>query len=91
MNTLEFIKNEFLTNTVNIGSTFSKIPGSTFSDGPGLCLGHIFKVYHVYLTKIQNLTEDHQSVATIEKHLFPLKKELLLKLQHKLVKFGKKT
>ena len=76
---------------MNIGSTFSKIPGSTFSEGPGLSLRPNFKVYHVYLTKVQNLTEDHQSVDTIEKHFFPFKKELLLKLQHMLVKFGKKT
>ena len=37
MSTLKFIKNEFLTHTMNfgIGSAFSKCPGSTFSEGPG--------------------------------------------------------
>ena len=35
--TLEFVKNEFLTNNVNlgIGSNFSKGPMSVFSEGPG--------------------------------------------------------
>ena len=34
---LEFVKSEYLTHTVNfgIGSTFVKIPGSAFSEGPG--------------------------------------------------------
>lgn len=38
ISTLDFIKNKFLTNTVNfgIGLDFSKIPGSAFNDDPGL-------------------------------------------------------
>ena len=34
---LEFVKNEFLTHTVNFGkgSAFSKVSGSTFSEGLG--------------------------------------------------------
>ena len=41
--TLEYIKNEFLTNAVNfdIGSAFSQGPGTTFSEGPGP--GPLFK------------------------------------------------
>ena len=36
VSTLEFVKNEFLTHTVNFGiaSAFSKGPGSTFSEDP---------------------------------------------------------
>ena len=37
ISTLEFVKNEFLTHTLNfrIGSAFSKSVGSAFSEGPG--------------------------------------------------------
>ena len=51
ISTLEFIKNEFLTNTVNvgIGSTFSKRPGSPFLEDPDSGPGPLFKVCHVNL------------------------------------------
>ena len=45
INTLQFIKNELLTNAVNfgIGSSFSKCPGLTFSEGQGSSLGPLYK------------------------------------------------
>ena len=46
INTLEFLKNESLTHTVNfgIGSNFSKVLGSGFSEGPGPGTGPLYKV-----------------------------------------------
>ena len=48
ISTLEFVKNESLTHTMNfgIGSAFSKGPGSTFSEGlgPGPGPGPLYKV-----------------------------------------------
>lgn len=46
--TLKFVKNKFLTEIVNfgIGSTFSKCPGSTFSEGPCPGPGQLFKLCH---------------------------------------------
>ena len=46
IHTLEFIKNEFSTQTVNfgIGSIFSEVSGSDFSEGPGLGKGSLYKV-----------------------------------------------
>ena len=43
---LEFIKNEFSTDTVNfdIGTAFSKGPGSLFSEDPGPGPGPFYKV-----------------------------------------------
>ena len=43
---LEFIKNEFSTDTVNfdIGTAFSKGPGSLFSEDPGPGPGPLYKV-----------------------------------------------
>ena len=39
-------QNEHLIHTINfgIGSTFSKVPGSAFSEGPGLGPGPLYKV-----------------------------------------------
>ena len=47
ISTLKLVKNEFLSYTVNfdIGSAFSKCPGSVFSEGPGSGLGPLYKVY----------------------------------------------
>ena len=46
ISTLEFVKHEHLIHTINfgIGSTFSKVPGSAFSEGPGLGPGPLYKV-----------------------------------------------
>ena len=46
VSTLEFVKSEFLTYTVNfgIGSAFSKSPGSAFSEDPGPGPGPLYKV-----------------------------------------------
>ena len=45
---LEFLKNEFLTHTVNfdIGFAFSKDLGSGFYEGPGPRPGPLYKVCH---------------------------------------------
>ena len=47
ISTLEFAKNESLTHTINfgIGSTFSKVAGSDFSEGSGPGPGLLYKVY----------------------------------------------
>ena len=49
INTTEFVKNGFLTHTVNVGieSAFSKCPASAFSEGPGPGLSLLYKVCHV--------------------------------------------
>ena len=41
ISTLEFLKNEFLTHSVNfsVGFGFSKCPAFAFSEGPGPCAG----------------------------------------------------
>ena len=46
ISTLEFAKNESLTHTINfgIGSTFSKVAGSDFSEGSGPGPGLLYKV-----------------------------------------------
>ena len=46
INTLEFVRNEFLTHTVNfgIGSAFYKSPGSAFSEGPCPGPGPLYEV-----------------------------------------------
>ena len=46
ISTPEFAKNESLTHTINfgIGSTFSKVAGSAFSEGPDLGPGPLYKV-----------------------------------------------
>ena len=46
INTLQFVKNESLTHTVNfgIGSAFSKGPGSAFSEDSGPGPGPLYKV-----------------------------------------------
>ena len=46
ISTLEFVKIEFLTHTVDfcVGCAFSKGPESTFSEGPGPGLGPLHKV-----------------------------------------------
>ena len=48
ISTLEFIKNESLTHTMNfgVGSTFSKGLGSAFSESPGLGPGPLYKICH---------------------------------------------
>lgn len=46
ISTLEFFKNEFLAKTKNLdtGTTFSKRPGSAFSQDQGLCPTPLYKV-----------------------------------------------
>ena len=46
ISTLEFVENEFLTNTVNfdIGSTFSKRRGTAFSQVRGQVPGPLYKL-----------------------------------------------
>ena len=48
ISTLEFAKNESLTHTINfgVGSTFSKVAGFAFSEGPGPGPGPLYKVCH---------------------------------------------
>ena len=50
ISTLEFVKNESLTYTVNfgIGSAFSKGSGSAFSEGPVPGPGPLYKVCRFY-------------------------------------------
>ena len=50
ISTLEFVKNESLTYTVNfgIGSAFSKGSGSAFSEGPSPGPGPLYKVCRFY-------------------------------------------
>ena len=64
ISTLKFVKNDSLTHIVNfgIGSTFSKVAGSVFSEGPGPVPGPLYKVcqmrnmeFFVRLTKMQNM------------------------------------
>ena len=57
MSTLKFVKNESLTHTVNfgVGSAFSKVPGSAFSEGPGLGPGLLYKVCHYFLLMSENI------------------------------------
>ena len=45
ISTLKFVKNESLTPTVSfgIGSAFSKVPRSAFSEGPGQVRVHFIK------------------------------------------------
>ena len=47
--TLEFVKNEFSTHTMNsgIGSAFSKVLASPFSEGLGPAPGPLYKVCHL--------------------------------------------
>ena len=44
--TFKFVKNEFLTHTLNfgVGSTFPKGPGSAFAEGPGPGPSPLYKV-----------------------------------------------
>ena len=51
ISTLKFNHNESLTHSVNfgIGSAFSKVPGSTFSEGLGPGRGPLYKVYQLEL------------------------------------------
>ena len=55
VSTLEFVKNEFLTNNVNlgIGSNFSKGPMSVFSEGPGslykVCLFWLLFYFQIWV------------------------------------------
>ena len=46
ISSLECLKNQSLTHTVNfgIGSPFPKSPGSAFYEGPGPCPGPLYKV-----------------------------------------------
>ena len=55
MNNLKFVKTEFLTQIVNfyIGSTFSKGPGSAFSEDLCPGLGSIYKVCQINQKKLQ--------------------------------------
>ena len=55
MNNLKFVKIEFLTQIVNfyIGSTFSKGPGSAFSEDSCPGLGPIYKVCPINQRKLQ--------------------------------------
>ena len=56
MSTLKFVKNESLTHTVNfgVGSAFSKVPGSAFSEGPGLGPGLFSVDVGKHSTRIYN-------------------------------------
>ena len=51
ISTLEFVKYESLTHTVNfaIGSAFFKVPGPAFCEGPGLGPGRLYKVCSILL------------------------------------------
>ena len=51
ISTFEFVKNEFLTHTMDfgIGSAFSKGPGSAFSQGQGPGLGYFIKYANILL------------------------------------------
>ena len=64
ISTLKFVKNESLTDTMNlgIGSTFPKGPGSTFSEGPSRIRVRFIKyaqrinfISHFFLEMLQRL------------------------------------